>query len=98
MSQSYHQPPSQIYEVKGAAGLFFDKGIFLFGRWVENVVENAGQDALSPAFAKSAQQRAFARCMGDDMSKSTAGFSDPYVAATRNTQADGEGEVIMSGY
>jgi hypothetical protein len=98
MSQAYHQPPSQVYEVKGAAGLFFDKGIYHFGRWVESEVERAGQDALNASFARSQQQRAFARCMGDDMSTSTAGFADPYVAATRATESESGGEVIMSGY
>jgi hypothetical protein len=98
MSQAYNQPPSEIYEVKGAAGLFFDKGIYNFGRYVENEVERAGQDALNASFARSQQQRAFARCMGDDMSTSTAGFADPYVAATRASETEGPGEVIMSGY
>lgn len=100
ISQSYHQPPSQIYEVRGAAGLFFDKGIFYFGRHVENVVERAGQDALSPAFARSAQSRAFARAMGDDMTKSTAGFADPFSgAAIDSIRVDEDGdEILESGY
>lgn len=98
MSQAYNQPPSKIFEVKGAAGLFFDKGIFHFGRWVEGEVERAGQDALNAGFAKSQQQRAFARCMGDDMEKSTAGFADPYAAIVRGSQTEDGDQIIMSGY
>jgi hypothetical protein len=100
VSQAYHQPPSQIYEVKGAAGLFFDKGIFHFGRYVEGVVESAGQDALSPAFARSAQARAFAKAMGDDMSTSTAGFADPFSSAETDViHVDENGdEILESGY
>jgi hypothetical protein len=99
MSQSYNQPPSLIYEVKGAAGLFFDKGIYYFGRHVENVVERAGQDALSPAFARSAQARAFAQAMGDDMEQSSAGFADPFSMGAERIQVDENGdEIIESGY
>jgi hypothetical protein len=100
MSQSYNRTPSEIYDVKGAVGLFFDKGIFYFGRYVEGVVERAGQDALNSAFARSAQARAFARCMGDDMSKSTAGFADPFAGgATQSVRVDEDGEEILaSGY
>lgn len=99
MSQAYNRPPSEIYEVKGAVGLFFDKGLRVFGRWVEQEVEHAGQDALNAAFARSAQQRAFARCMGEDMSVSAVGFRDPF--------ADGHGvpseendidQILDSGY
>jgi hypothetical protein len=100
MAQAYSQPPSQIYEVKGAAGLFFDKGIFFFGRYVEGVVEHAGQDALNATFARSAQARAFAQCMGDDMSKSSAGFADPFSQADSPAiRVDENGdEIIESGY
>jgi hypothetical protein len=100
MSQSYNQPPSQIYEVKGAAGLFFDKGIYYFGQYVESVVERAGQDALSPAFARSAQSRAFAKAMGDDMEKSSAGFADPFGTGPGDViRVDENGdEIIESGY
>jgi hypothetical protein len=101
MSQAYNRPPSDIYEVKGAAGLFFDKGLYYFGRYVEGVVERAGQDALSPSFARSAQARAFARCMGDDMEKSTAGYADPFTtgAADAPIRVDENGdEIVSSGY
>lgn len=99
MSQAYSLPPSQIYEVKGAVGLFFDKAIYLFGREVESEIEKAGQDALSPGFARSAQQRAFARCMGDDMAKSNVGYADPAAdgKAVIRDETSGE-EIIASGY
>lgn len=100
MSQAYSQPPSQIYEVRGAVGLFFDKGIYYFGRYVEGVIESAGQDALSPAFARSAQARAFAKAMGDDMTKSSAGFADPFSAGESDAiRVDENGdEIIETGY
>lgn len=100
MSQSYNHLPSEIFDVKGAVGLFFDKGIFYFGRYVENVVNRAGEDALNATFARSAQARAFAQCMGDDMTKSSAGFANPFNGAELNSiQVDENGdEIIESGY
>lgn len=94
-SQAYHRPPSEIYGVKGAAGLFLDKAIRLFGQHVEGEVNRAGQDAISPGFARSAQQRAFARCMGEDMETSTVGFADP--VATGAASGD-DGQILDSGY
>src|SRR6516162_6591378 len=98
MAQAYNQPPSEIFGVKGAAGLFFDKGIFTFGRYVEGVVEHAGQDALNASFARSAQQRAFARCMGDDMEKSTAGFADPFFSGMHASETEDGDEILRSDY
>jgi hypothetical protein len=95
MSQAYHRPPSDIYGVKGAVGLFFDRGIRLFGQHVEGEVQRAGSDAISPGFARSAQQRAFARCMGEDMEKSNIGFADP--AVTGALSADGD-QILDAGY
>jgi hypothetical protein len=98
ISQAYNRPPSDIFDVKGAVGLFFDKGIFFFGRYVEAAVEEAGRDALTPGFARSAQQRAFARCMGEDMTKSAVGFANPVVGAKVQTKKGVEEEIISSGY
>lgn len=86
--------PSEIYGVEGAAGLLFDKGIFYFGKHVDAIVEQAGQDALSPGFARSAQARAFAKAMGDDMTKSAAGYADPG-GAVKDT---GSEEIIAAGF
>jgi hypothetical protein len=97
MSQAYNRPPSDIYEVKGAVGLFFDKGIRLFGRYVESEVERAGQDALNSAFGRSAQARAFARCMGEDMTTSTVGFRDPF-ADGQGVPSDPNEQILDSGY
>lgn len=95
MSQAYHRPPSDIYGVRGAVGLFFDRGIRLFGQHVEGEVSRAGNDAISPGFARSAQQRAFARCMGEDMEKSNVGFADP---AVTGAIARDEDKILDSGY
>ena len=97
MSQAYSRTPSQLYEVRGAAGFFFDKALSLFGRWVEGEVERASQDAISPGFARSAQLRTFAKCMGDDMSTSSAGFSDPF-ADGQGVPSEANEQVIMDGY
>lgn len=78
MSQSYHRPPSELYGVQAAAGLCFDTGIFLFGRWVEGEVQEAERSASNEMFANMYRDRAFARCMGDDMETSTVGFADPF--------------------
>lgn len=98
MSQSYNQLPSQIYEVKGAVGLFFDKAIFLFGRYVEGEISDAGQDSISPGFARSAQLRAFARCMGDDMENSNIGFADPFADGDARISDEPNQKVYDSGY
>lgn len=98
MSQAYSRPPSEIYEVKGAVGLFFDKAIFLFGRYVEGEINDAGQDAISPGFARSAQMRAFAKCMGDDMETSNVGFADPFADGDPRDVGRGTDEVLATGY
>lgn len=96
MSQVYHRPPSEIYQVRGAVGLFFDRGIYFFGKHVEGVVQRAGQDAVSPAFARMAEQRAFAAAMGDNMEESTVGFADPFADGVQGVE--GDDEVIASDY
>lgn len=78
MSQAYHLNPSQLYGVEGAAGLFFDESLFLFGRWVEREVQEAERSASNEMFANMYRDRTFAKCMGDDMSESTVGFADPF--------------------
>jgi hypothetical protein len=98
MSQAYSRTPSEIFEVRGAAGLFFDKGLYTFGRWVESEVERAGQDALNAGFARSAQARAFAKCMGDDMETSSAGFMDPFAGAVHASETEDGEEILQSGY
>jgi hypothetical protein len=70
----------------------------MFGRYVEGVVSRAGEDALNAGFARSAQQRAFARCMGDDMSTSTAGFADPFASSHMASETEDGDEIIASGY
>lgn len=97
MSQAYSKTPSEYYSVFGAAGLFFDNGVYFFGKYVEGVVQRAGQDALSPAFARSAEQRAFAEAMGDDMETSNAGYADPF-AGGGAMGIDEDGEILASGY
>ena len=49
----------------------------MFGRWVESEVQEAESSATNKMFANMYKARTFARCMGDDMSESTAGFADP---------------------
>lgn len=83
--------------MRGAAGFFFDKGIFFFGKHVEGVVERAGADAISPGFARSAQLRAFAEQMGDDMEDSAIGFADPFSEGIFSQDESGE-EILASNY
>ena len=78
ISNSFHKLPSEIYGVSGAAGYFFDRGIYLFGNYVEGEMSRAENSASNASFASMNRARAFARCMGDDMAKSTAGFADPF--------------------
>lgn len=77
-SQAYNKTPSEIYGVEGAVGLCFDTGIFHFAQWVEGEMRDAESRAQNEMFARSNRARAFARCMGDDMETSTAGYADPF--------------------
>ena len=79
MCQAYNATPSKLYGVDGASVLFFDIGVFLFGRYVEGELQEAESSAKNEMFARSNRARAFARCMGDDMTTSSAGFADPAV-------------------
>lgn len=99
MSVTYNTTPSKLYKVKGAAGYFFDRGTYLFGQWVEGEMQEAESRGSSPAFARSNRIRTFAKCMGDDMSKSTAGFASPFAAGVVKTKdgEDGE-EILASGF
>lgn len=78
MSQAFNRPPSELYGIRGAAGLCFDVGIFTFGRYVEGQLQEAESRASNAMFARSNRIRAFARCMGDDMETSAAGYADPF--------------------
>jgi hypothetical protein len=86
MSKTYNRTPSELHGVEGAAGLCFDTGIFIFANWVEGEMQSAEASAQNEMFARSNRARAFARCMGDDMETSTAGFADPF--------ADGSAVVV----
>lgn len=102
VSQAYNRLPSEIYGVEGAAGYFFDQGIFIFGRWVESECQEAESSASNQAFANMNRARTFARCMGDDMSKSTAGFADPFAGVVPNQKSgngsdDGD-QIIAEGF
>jgi len=90
MSQAYSRSPSELYGVSGAAGLFFDRGIFRFGRHVEGAMDQAASGAQNEQFANSHRLRAFAECMGDDMSKSSAGFADPFMGGAVSSVPRGE--------
>lgn len=81
--------PSKLYGVDGASGLFFDIGIFHFGRYVESELQEAESSAKNEMFARSNRARAFARCMGDDMTTSSAGFADPAVGGVVEGNAFG---------
>lgn len=59
-------------------------------------MSNAAAQANGPMFQRSAQLRAFARMMGDDMSTSTAGYSSP--GLTVGGPAGEEGEILEWGF
>jgi hypothetical protein len=107
MSQAYNKTPSDLYDIQGAAGFFFDHGIFVFGNWVEGELREAESRAQNPMFARSNRMRAFAKCMGDDMSKSTAGFANPFSTGAVKPRANatkpwadevGEEEILNEGF
>lgn len=102
MSQSYHKTPSDLYDVQGAAGICFDRGIFTFGQWVEGEMQEAESRASTQTFARSNRLRAFAKCMGDDMATSTAGFASPFADGTARRAGkdvgDSDEEILQSGF
>lgn len=80
ISKAYNKSPSEFYGIQGAVGLCFDIGIFHFASWVEGEIQEAESRAQNEMFARSNRARAFARCMGDDMASSAAGYADPFAA------------------
>lgn len=101
MSQSFNRLPSEIYNVQGAAGLCFDEGIFLFGRHVEGEMAEAESRGANAMFANMNRARAFARCMGDDMETSNAGFADPFAGGKVKVNGGAAGaseEVLMENF
>lgn len=60
-------------------------------------MSTAESNASNSSFANMSRSRAFARCMGDDMEKSTAGFADPFskVKETKSTEST-ESKVLWS--
>jgi hypothetical protein len=97
MSQAFSKAPSELYGVAGAAGFCFDRGIFLFGKYVEGEMSEAENRASNAMFARSNRARAFARCMGDDMETSTAGFADPFATGAVGTRRTLEGTEDVAG-
>lgn len=62
-------------------------------------MSDAESRASNASFANMNRARAFSRCMGDDMSKSSAGFSDPFVdGKVKNAKRteDNVGQVLWS--
>lgn len=57
-------------------------------------MQEAERGAQSEIFARSSRARAFARCMGDDMSESTAGFTDPFADGTATGKAARPGKKL----
>lgn len=88
MSQAYGKTPSELYGIEGAVGFCFDTGIFLFASWVESECQEAERRASNEMFARSNRARAFARCMGDDMESSAAGFADPFKTGALESDDD----------
>ena len=86
-SQAYKTTPSSLVGIPRGRieGFYLDRGIWLFGSWVEREVNAAGDNVQKnqksrrnrkgvEKLVNSARIRALQRCLGEDMSKSTAGF------------------------
>lgn len=86
--------------MQGAAGYILDRALWIFGTNVENVVSEAQSGATNPMFQRSAAMRAFSRAMGDDMSKSTAGFANPTFKSGSSAEEERarEEEILESGF
>jgi hypothetical protein len=95
-SKAYNCRPSEYYGIEGAAGLYLDNGVYLFGTYVEQHVQEAGEGARNEMFARSSREREFARLMGEDMSKSTAGYADPFSTGAVKVKEGSDGDLLWS--
>lgn len=58
----------------------------------------AESGSTSPMFARTARMRAFARAMGDDMSKSTVGYATPMFSTHRTSDQQSDEEILMENF
>ena len=75
-----HKLPSEVVGLQcfsnDIASYYFDRGLWFFGTMVTNRIEEAGNHK-NPTIANGQREREFAKCMGDNMVQSAAGFADP---------------------
>jgi hypothetical protein len=66
MSQAFHCPPSEFwcFDETTPKGYYFNRGVFLFGRLVENEMHKAEQQARKNRKPKSAEKLANAARLG----------------------------------
>jgi hypothetical protein len=107
-SQFANRLPSEVLGTQcfsnDIASYYFDRGIWFFGTAVTGRLQEAGNHK-NQAIANGQREREFARCMGDNMLTSAAGFQDPAGISTGRKGADQDpeddevGETILeSGY
>lgn len=59
-------------------------------------MSEAESRASNAMFANMNRARAFARCMGDDMATSTAGFADPFADGKVKSDGESGGEILWT--
>lgn len=94
MSQAYHCPPSSFwcFDETTPKGFYFNRGVFLFGRMVDNEMAKAEARARKNRKPKSAERLAtsarlgvLAKYLGTEIKR----FRDPM---QDNTKIKGEGD------
>ena len=101
-AQSSNRLPSEVVGAQcftnDIASYYFDRGVWFFGTAVTNRIEEAGNHK-NPTIANGQREREFAKCMGDDMRTSAAGFQDPAAVAKRADDEDEVSEIVLeSGF
>jgi len=92
MSQAYHLPPSEIYQLSDPVTRWsFDRAVWVFGSTVEAELREAAGSSKNPSQALFKQQQVLARYGVGKMQ-----FRDPAAGQTAKKDTNSTGEVVTS--
>lgn len=81
MAKEFGQRPSDFAFLDDSVGdigrWYFDSGVWAFGNYVGQRLNEVVSGATNPIIARSLQDREFERLMGVDTDESTTGFAEP---------------------
>lgn len=83
--QAFNKTPSDLVGLENPLmSYYFDRGIWVFGTYVQREVDKAGEAASrgarpgnKEALSNGARTRTLARLCGEDITKTTTGFRTP---------------------